>query len=113
MTGIAGLIVLTLAAGWATTYVWRFAGVYLAERTAPDSEVLMWVRAVATALVAALVARLIVAPPGLLATTALEARVGAMALGVAAFYVFGRQTGAGVVAAVVSLFGISWVLGGP
>ncbi len=109
MNGLADLVVVTVVAGWATTYVWRFAGVYLAERTAPDSEILMWVRSVATALVAALVARLLIAPPGLLATTALEARIGAMALGVAAFYLCGRRTGAGVAAAVISLFGISWL----
>ena len=102
---------LTIAAGWATTYVWRFAGVYLAERVAPDSEILMWIRSVATALVAALVARLIVAPPGLLAATEYEVRLAAMAIGVAVFYGFGRQTGAGVAAAVISLFGISWLAG--
>ena len=111
MSGVAGLVVLTIVAGWATTYVWRFAGVYLAERVAPDSEILMWIRSVATALVAALVARLIVAPPGLLAATAFEVRMMAMAIGVAVFYVFGRQTGAGVAAAVISLFSISWLLG--
>ncbi len=109
MSGLAGLIALTVVAGWAATYVWRFAGVYLAERMAPDSEILMWVRSVATALVAALVARLLIAPPGLLATTTLEARIGAMTFGVVAFYLCGRRTGAGVAAAVISLFGISWL----
>jgi branched-subunit amino acid transport protein len=112
MTEYADLIGLTIAAGWATTYVWRFAGVYLAERLAPDSDLLMWVRAVATALVAALVARIIIAPPGLLAATPLEARLAAMAVGVAAFYLLRRRLGAGVAAAVLSLLAIGWLISG-
>lgn len=110
MSGFLGLLILILIAGWATTYIWRFAGVYLAERTNPDSEILVWVRAVATALVAALVARILFAPPGVLATTSLDARIAAMACGVAAFYLFRRQTGAGVAAAVASLLILVWML---
>ena len=112
MSGITGLLVLTVATGWATTYVWRYAGVYLAERMSPDSEILMWVRAVATALVAALVARIIVAPPGLLVETTLGTRLVAMAFGVAAFYAFRRKTGAGVAVAVVSLLVVAWFTSG-
>jgi len=112
MSGLASLVLLAVVAGWAVTYGWRFAGVYLAERMAPDSEVLLWVRAVATALVAALVARIILVPPGQLGSTALEARVMAMVLGVAGFYLFRRQMGLGVATAVLSLFVMSWWFGG-
>ena len=111
MTEFTALLVLVVTAGWATTYVWRFVGVYLAERIAPDSELLTWVRAVATALVAALVAGLILDPPGQLAITSREARIAAMTIGVGAFYLFRRHTGAGVASAVVALFAASWVFG--
>ena len=109
MSEMIGLAALTLTAGCATTYVWRFAGVYLAERTDPHSEILRWVRAVATALVAALVARIIFSPPELLGVAALEARLAAMALGVAGFYVFRKHTGAGVAIAVAGLLVSSWL----
>lgn len=112
MTDTLGLIGVLLAAGWATTYVWRFVGVYIGQRMAPDSELLMWVRAVATALVSALVVRLLLVPPGMLAETTLEARIIAMAAGVAGFYLFGRGVGAAVTVAAVSLFTLSWVFGG-
>lgn len=111
MSEFTALLGLVVAAGWATTYAWRFVGVYLAERIAPESELLTWVRAVATALVAALVAGLVLDPPGQLAATEIEARIAAMAIGVAAFYVFRRNTGAGVATAVVALFVISWAFG--
>lgn len=112
MSDLAHLLLLAVVAGWAVTYGWRFAGVYLAERMAPDSEVLLWVRSVATALVAALVVRIILVPPGQLGSTTLEARFAAMALGVAGFYLFRRQMGLGVATAVLSLFAISWWFAG-
>lgn len=107
MSDLASLLIVVLAAGWATTYVWRVAGVYLAERIGPESEVLIWVRAVATALVAALVARIVLAPPGLLAATPLTARIAAMTAGVCAFYLFGRRVGPGVASAVAALWAAS------
>ena len=110
MTDWVGLIAILLVAGWATTYVWRFVGVYIGQRMAPDSELLMWVRAVATALVSALVVRLLLVPPGMLGHTTLEARIVAMAAGIAGFYLFGRGVGAAVATAAVSLFVITWGL---
>lgn len=112
MTALSSLVLLTLAAGWASTYAWRFAGVYLAQRLAPDSQALMWVRAVATSLVAALVTRIILVPPGQLGETALEARIAAMVLGVAAFYLARKRTGTGVAVAIVALLVITWGFGG-
>jgi hypothetical protein len=41
-----------LIAGFAVTYVWRFLGALAVTTLHPESEVLLWVRAVATALVA-------------------------------------------------------------
>jgi len=111
VTDTIGLIGVLLAAGWATTYAWRFIGVYIGQRMAPDSELLMWVRAVATALVSALVVRLLLVPPGMLDHTTLETRIIAMAAGVAGFYLFGRGVGAAVTVAAVSLFALTWVFG--
>jgi branched-subunit amino acid transport protein len=96
--------------GALTTYVWRFLGVMLAERVDPQSEFLMWVRSVATAIVAALCAGIVLSPNRILALTSLEARIAAIAVGVICFYVFRRNTGAGVAAAVLALFVFSGVL---
>ncbi len=90
--------VLILAAGWAMTYPWRAFGVFLGGRINEDSDVLVAVRALATALVAAVIGNLIVFPSGPLAETALWLRVGAATGGFAIYLMFGRKVLAGIVA---------------
>lgn len=65
------------------TEIWRWLAVAFSRRIPADSLVLEWVRAVATALLAAVVAKLVVAPPGALAQVPLFVRVGALAAGLA------------------------------
>lgn len=74
MSGAAELWLLMLACG-AATYLWRGLGVLLSGRINPQSAVFEWVSCVAYALVAGLIARIIVAPSGLLAQTALTDRL--------------------------------------
>jgi len=69
------IYLLIFLTGCLPTVIWRFLGVYFAEKITEDSEVFIWVRAVATALIAALVMRIVFAPTGLLAQTALSSRV--------------------------------------
>jgi branched-subunit amino acid transport protein len=95
----AGLLV----TGVLATYAWRFAGAIAVRRIDPESDVLRWVRMVTTALVAALVARFVFVPSGLLATTGLAARLVALATGLAAFFAAGRSVPAGVGAAIAAL----------
>lgn len=71
--------------GTLPTIVWRFMGVYFAEKIDEDSEALHWVKTVASALIAALVARIMMVPAGQLAQTAFSSRLIAMAIGVAVF----------------------------
>ena len=90
-----------LIAGFAVTYVWRFLGALAVTTLHPESELLLWVRAVATALVAALVARLVTAPSGLLAEAPAVARYGGIAVGLATFALVRRvepATGAAILA---------------
>lgn len=54
-------------AGWLATDIWRWIGVVGGSRLKDDSPALALVRAVATALVAAVVAKLILYPSGVLA----------------------------------------------
>jgi hypothetical protein len=57
----------------------------------------VWVRAVATAVLAGVIARIIVLPPGALAGVAMPVRVAAMALGFAGFLALRRSALAGIV----------------
>jgi len=88
-----------LIAGFAATDVWRFIGVYLGGRISEDSDLLVLVRAVATALVAAVIGNLIVFPTGALAASPLALRIGAALAGFAAYMAFGRRVLIGIVVA--------------
>ncbi len=94
-----------LIAGTMATAVWRAAGVTFAGRVSEDSEIFRWVRAVATALVAALIARLILFPAGALAETPVWLRIGAGAIGFAVALGGRRWTFIGIVVAECLLLG--------
>lgn len=95
--------VFIVVAGWLATDIWRWLGVLAGNRIDENSETMNWVRAVATALVAAVIAKLIVYPTGELETSPLWLRVGAIAIGAAAFFAFRRNQLAGIVAAMAAL----------
>lgn len=104
----------TLGNGWTTAALivviavlahepWRWLGLYVGRGLDIDGEVFRWVRAVATAMVAGLVMRLLVFPAGALAAVPLALRLAAFAAGIAAFYAARRNLGAGVVGGSVVL----------
>ena len=74
-----------LVAGWLATDGFRFLGVYFGGRISEDSELLVAVRALATALVAAVIGNLVVFPSGALADAPLWMRITAVAIGFGAY----------------------------
>lgn len=100
-----------LIGGTVATDAWRFLGVYLGGRIPEDSEGLVFVRALATALVAAVIGNLIVFPSGALADTALELRLLAAAAGFAAYLMLGRRVLVGIVAAEAVLLAGIYLVG--
>ena len=92
-----------LVAGSAATDLWRFLGVYLGGRISPESEWLVGVRAMATALVAAVVGNLLVFPAGALAETAMSARLFAAGAGFIVYLLSGRRMIVGILAAEILL----------
>jgi branched-subunit amino acid transport protein len=89
-----------LVAG-AATYVWRVLGVAASRQMAVESPLILWIKSVATALIAALVVRFVYAPSGLLLETAFASRAMALAAAVAGYYALGRRIEAGVGCAAV------------
>lgn len=87
-----------LIGGWLATDVWRFLGVFLGGRLTEESELIVFVRCIATALVAAVIAQLIVFPGGALAETPLALRLGAALSGFGAYFLFGKRMVAGILA---------------
>ncbi|WP_309086277.1 AzlD domain-containing protein [Chelativorans sp.] len=86
-----------LIGGWLATDFWRFLGVYLGGRISEDSDLLVLVRCIATGLVAAVIANLIVFPTGALATTPLLLRIFAAGAGFLAYLVGGQRVTVGIV----------------
>ncbi len=88
--------VFILLAGWLTTDGFRFLGVYFGGRLAEDSEILVAVRTLATALVAAVIGNLIVFPSGALAEAPLWIRIAAVAVGFAGYLALRRSVLLGI-----------------
>jgi len=82
--------------GFLPNEVWRMLGVVLARGLDEEADIVAWVRAVATAVLASVIARIIVLPPGALAAVPAAVRIGAMALGFAGYFVVRRSTFAGI-----------------
>ncbi|MGB5213811.1 MAG: AzlD domain-containing protein [Anderseniella sp.] len=111
MTGVALIVAAMIPAGFIATYMWRALAVVAVTRIDPESDLLLWVRAVSTALVAALVMRMIIAPSGVLATIAVEHRFAAAVIGVGVFYAASRSTQIATFATVFALALLHLVLG--
>jgi branched-subunit amino acid transport protein len=87
---------LLLLAGFLPTEIWRWAGVFASKGIEEGSEVLDWVRAVATATMAAVVAKLAFYPSGELANLTLNLRLSALVIGIVAYFLMKRSVLAGV-----------------
>ena len=75
------------------------------------SDLLMWVKAVATAILAGVIAQILVQPPGALASIPAALRYGAVVAGFAAFLLTRRSIFAGVVCGEVVMLAGKWWLG--
>lgn len=84
--------------GFLPNEIWRWLGVVASRGLSEDSQIVVWVRAVATALLAGVIAKIVVFPPGALATIATPVRLGAMVIGFLVFLLVKRSVFAGVIA---------------
>jgi branched-subunit amino acid transport protein len=104
------LLVLLLA-GFLPNEIWRMIGLWLGGGVDEGSDALVWVRAVATAILAGVIAQILVQPPGALASIPDWLRYAAVAAGFAAFVASGRSTLAGVVSGELLMLAGKWWLG--
>ena len=100
--GFGGYLVL-FAAGFLAHEPWRWLGLLLGGNLSETSPVFVWVRAVATALVAGLVMRLVFYPAGVLTRVDLPLRLTGIAVGTLVFFYAGRKLGLGIFAGAVTL----------
>jgi Branched-chain amino acid transport protein (AzlD) len=103
MSGADHQLIYILVAGVAANAVWRLGGLLLSSGLSEDGPVIAWVNAVSTALVAGLVARIVVFPPGALADVAMPVRIGAFALGIGVYYAARRRMGLAILVSTATL----------
>jgi hypothetical protein len=92
-----------IVAGFLPNEVWRWLGVIFSRGLDEDSEIVLWVRAVATAILAGVIAKLTIFAPGVLATVPTPVRLAAVAIGFLAFTLIRRSVLAGVLAGEAAL----------
>ena len=95
-------LVLVLA-GFLPTDLWRLLGILVGRGFDEDSEFIIWVRAVAIAVLAGVIARIALFPPAALAQVPLSARLAAIGCGFLAFLLLRRSVFAGVLVGETAL----------
>jgi branched-subunit amino acid transport protein len=104
-------LLLLVVAGFLPNEVWRMVGLWFVSGIDEGSEVLVWVRAVATAILAGVIAQILVHPPGALASVPDLLRYGAVVAGFAVFLVTKRSIFAGVLCGEIIMVVGKWWLG--
>ena len=97
--------------GFLPSEVWRWIGILMGRGLDENSELILWVRGVATALVAAVVARIVLIPPGALADVPMAVRLAAIGAGFLAFLLIRRSAFAGVLVGEAVLIAGATVFG--
>jgi hypothetical protein len=103
---------LLILVGFLPNEVWRMLGVVLAHGLDEDSQVIVFARATATAILTGVVGKLVIFAPGALASVSLAVRLGATVLGLVAYLLARRSVLAGVIVATLAMMAGMLVFGG-
>jgi branched-subunit amino acid transport protein len=103
MTGELSPYLVLILVGFLPNEIWRLLGLVVGRGLDEDSEVLTWVRAVAVAILAAVIAKITLVPPGALAAVPLAVRLSAIACGFLAFLAARGSVFAGLLAGEAAL----------
>ena len=95
--------------GFLPNEVWRVLGLVLVRGLDEDSQIVVWVRAVATAILAGVLAQLVMTSTGALAAVPLFVRIGAAAIGFAAFLLARKSVFVGVLAGELVFCAGAWL----
>jgi branched-subunit amino acid transport protein len=104
-------LLLLLLAGVIPNQIWRMLGLWLGSGLDEGSDLLVWVKAVATAILAGVIAQILVQPPGALASVPDFLRYVALIVGFIVFMLTRRSILAGVVSGEVLMLAGKWWLG--
>ncbi len=103
---------LLILVGFLPNEAWRMLGVVLARGLDEDSQIIVFARATATAILTGVVGKLVIFAPGALASVSVSVRIGAAALGLVVYWLARRSVLAGVVAATLAMMAGMLFFGG-
>jgi hypothetical protein len=98
-----GPMMALLLVGFLPNEIWRLAGLVLVRGFDESSQVIVWVRAVATAMLAGVLAQLVLTTSGALALIPVSVRIGAALIGFTVFLTVRRSVFAGIVAGEIAV----------
>lgn len=104
-------IALLLLAGFLSNEIWRALGLLIGGGIDEGSEILIWVRAVAAAILAGVIAQILISPPGALATVPGLVRYGAAVAGFVVYLAARKSVFVGVVAGEIVILTGKWAFG--
>lgn len=93
------------------TYIWRFAAVMISHRIEPNHPIFEWFTCLAYGIIAALVARSLVFPIGILQEIPLWQRLCSMAIAFLGFYLLGRKLWIGILFGEFTFILLIWSQG--
>jgi hypothetical protein len=102
-------LLILIIAGYLPNEIWRAFGLVVGHRIDEGAEILIWVRAVATAVLAGVIIQVVLAPPGALQTIPASVRFGALGVGFVVFLLARRSVIAGVAAGEVVILLGGWL----
>ena len=94
--------------GFLPSEIWRVLSAFLVQGLDERSEILVWVRAVATALLAGIVAKIVLHPSGALLNVPIWGRGGALIFAIAMFFVLKRRVIPAVLSGEAALILVGW-----
>ena len=116
MTDLSALVgplwpyLLVIVVGFLPSEVWLVLGVLLSHGLDERSEILVWIRAVATTLLAGVVAKLLLMPSGALAVVPLYGRIISLLIGLAGYFMMRRSVIAGIILGEATLIATTWLV---
>jgi len=107
-----GPVLALILVGFLPNEVWRLVGLMLVRGLDEKSQLIIWVRAVATAMLAGVLAQLLMSSSGPLSTIPIAVRIGAAALGFVVFLIARRSVFAGVLAGELAVLAGTYFFAG-
>ena len=103
--------VMLVVIGFLPSEVWRVLAIFISKGLDENSEIIIWVRAVSTALLTGVVASIVLAPTGALLLVPLWARTGSVLAGLAAYLLLRRSVLASVAVGEACVIFAAWRFG--